>query len=237
MSQRAWHDRVMIEQLFEHAGPDVLIGEIESTHREESMLMARRMGSIADLLALRTDEAEAADPDPGYAMITGFARTCAEVGAAMNMAPMTASRLVSQAEALDCRLPKIRELLADGEIDWRTTQLIITRTELVSDALIGQVDESLAGASVSGSAGRVDASSTRSTASCAAWTPKRPRSGARGPMVIATSALPPSPTGRLWSVDASRRLRPRRLTGGSRSWRCRCAPRIRAPSISVAPTR
>jgi Domain of unknown function (DUF222) len=133
----------MIEQLFEHASPDVLLGEIESTHREESMLMARRMGSIADLLALRTDEAEAADPDPGYAMITGFARTSAEVGAAMNMAPMAASRLVSQAEALDTRLPKIARLLADGEIDWRTTQLIITRTELVSDDLIEQVDESL----------------------------------------------------------------------------------------------
>jgi Domain of unknown function (DUF222) len=133
----------MIEQLFEHPSADVLLGEIESTHREESMLMARRMGSIADLLALRTDEAEAADPDLGYAMITGFARTSAEVGAAMNMAPMAASRLVSQAEALDARLPKIARLLADGEIDWRTTQLIITRTELVSDDLIGQVDESL----------------------------------------------------------------------------------------------
>jgi hypothetical protein len=135
---------VMIEQLFEHASVDVLLGEIESSHREESALMARRMGSIADLLSLRTAEAEDADPDLGYAMITGFARTSAEVGAAMNMAPLTASRLVSQAEALDTRLPMIAELLADGEVDWRTVQVIITRTELVSDDLITDVDRAIA---------------------------------------------------------------------------------------------
>jgi hypothetical protein len=133
-----------IEQMFEHLSADVLLGEIESTHREESMLMARRMGSIADLLALRTEEAESADPDPGYAMITGFARASAEVGAAMNVAPMVASRMVAQAEALDGRLPRIAALLADGDIDWRSVQLIITRTELVSDDLIAEVDDSLA---------------------------------------------------------------------------------------------
>lgn len=134
----------MIEQLFEHAPPEVLLAEIEASYRDESALMARRMGSIADLLALRTEEAEGADPDPGYALITGFARTSAEVGAAMNMAPMVASRMVSQAEALDNRLPKIAELLADAEIDWPSVQLIITRTALVSDDLIAQVDETLA---------------------------------------------------------------------------------------------
>jgi hypothetical protein len=133
-----------IEHLFEHPDAGVLIGEIESTLREESTLMARRMGSIADLLALRTDEAEAADPDPGYATITGFARASAEVGAAMNMAPMAASRMVAQAEALDQRLPRVAALLADGVIDWRSTQVVISRTELVSDGLIADVDSSLA---------------------------------------------------------------------------------------------
>jgi hypothetical protein len=133
-----------IEQLFEHPGAEVLIGEIESTYRQESVVMARRMGSIADLLALRTDEAQAADPDPGYAMITGFARASAEVGAVMNMAPMVASRIVAQAEALDERLPRIAALLGDAVIDWRSTQLIITRTELVSDELITAVDDALA---------------------------------------------------------------------------------------------
>jgi hypothetical protein len=77
-------------------------------------------------------------------MITGFARTTAEVSAAMNMSPMGANHLVAQAEALDTRLPKVAALLADGKTDWRTVQLIITRTELVGDELIAQLDASLA---------------------------------------------------------------------------------------------
>jgi hypothetical protein len=111
----------------------------------ESALMARRCAVIAALLALRTGEAEEADPDPGWSMITGFARTTAEVSAAMNMSPMGAQHLVAQAEALDTRLPKVAALLAAGVTDWRTVQLIISRTELVSDdALMARLDASLA---------------------------------------------------------------------------------------------
>jgi Domain of unknown function (DUF222) len=133
----------VIEQMFE-AEPSELVSEIECCHREESKLMARRMAAIAGLLWHRTIEAEGIDPDPGWSMITGFARTAAEVGAAMNMAPMLARTLVAQAEALDERLPKIAALLAEARVDWRSVQLIITRTELVAGELIGQVDERLA---------------------------------------------------------------------------------------------
>jgi uncharacterized protein DUF222 len=136
--------KTVIEQTFESRTADALLTEVEATHREESMLMARRMAAIAGLLRHRTAEAEDVDPDPGWSMITGFARTSAEVGAAMNMAPMAASRLVSHAEALDTRLPKVAALLADGTVDWRTVQLIIARTELVGDDLIAQVDELVA---------------------------------------------------------------------------------------------
>jgi hypothetical protein len=130
--------------MFESAGPDALIAEIETTHHQESALMARRLAAIAALLWHRIDDALEDDPDPGYSMITGFARTTAEVSAAMNMSPMGANQLVSQAEALDIRLPKIAALLADGKTDWRTVQLIIARTELVDSDLIAQLDQSLA---------------------------------------------------------------------------------------------
>ncbi len=92
----------------------------------------------------RVAEAEDCDPDPGYALVTGFARTTAEVSAAMNMSAMGASRLVSHAEDLDGRLPNVAALLAEGSTDWRTVQVIITRTELVGCELIAQLDESLA---------------------------------------------------------------------------------------------
>jgi Domain of unknown function (DUF222) len=129
--------------MFEDATPDVLIGEIEASQRQESALMAHRLGAIAALLWCRIDDA--VDADPGYALVSGYARTTAEVSAAMNMSPMGANHLVAQAEALDTRLHKVAALLAAGGTDWRTVQVIIARTELVSDSLIEQLDESLAG--------------------------------------------------------------------------------------------
>ncbi|MFG1933192.1 DUF222 domain-containing protein [Mycobacterium sp. NPDC048908] len=114
---------------------EVLVGEIEDSVGRESALMAHRCAAIAALLMLRTAEAEAADPDPGWSMITGFARATAEVSAAMNMTARGAQHLVAQAEALDVRLPKVAELLAAGRTDWRTVEQVIARTELVSDAV------------------------------------------------------------------------------------------------------
>jgi hypothetical protein len=131
--------------MFEDSSADVLVGQIEASQRDESVLMAHRCAAIAALLVLRTAEAEEVDPDYAWSMITGFARTTAEVSAAMNMSPRGAQHLVAQAEALDTRLPKVAALLAAGQTDWRTTQLIIARTELVSDeALMAQVDATLA---------------------------------------------------------------------------------------------
>jgi Domain of unknown function (DUF222) len=130
--------------MFEASSADVLVGEIEAGVAQESALMARRWAAIAALLALRTSEAEEVDPDPAWSMITGFARTTAEVSAAMNMSPKGAQHLVAQAEALDIRLPEVAALLAAGQTDWRTVQLVIARTELVSDNLIAELDASLA---------------------------------------------------------------------------------------------
>jgi hypothetical protein len=83
--------------MFEDSEPDILISEIEASQRQESVLMAHRLAAIAALLWRRIGEAEDADPDPGYSMISGFARTTAEVSAAMNMSPMGANHLVAQA--------------------------------------------------------------------------------------------------------------------------------------------
>ena len=136
--------RGIAEHVFEEATPDFLIGAIEARQRQESVLMAQRLAAIAALLWLRISQAEEADPDPGYTMITGFARTSAEVSAAMNLSPMGANHLVAQTEAVDTRLPKVAALLAAGTTDWRTVQVIIARTQLVSDSLIARVDHSLA---------------------------------------------------------------------------------------------
>lgn len=105
--------------------------------------MARRLSAVAALLRHRVAGAER--PDREYAEIAGFEQTAAEVAAAMNLSPMGASYVVSYAEALDIRLPKIAALLAQGRTDWRTVRLIISRTDLVTDeTLIARLDHSLA---------------------------------------------------------------------------------------------
>lgn len=106
--------------MFDGRSPSDLVAVVEDTRRDESGMHARRMAAIAALLWERTAEAEGHDEDdPSYALITGFARTCAEVGAALNIASFDASRLVSQAEALDTRLPQIAALLAAGGLTTR----------------------------------------------------------------------------------------------------------------------
>jgi hypothetical protein len=131
--------------MFEAAGPDDLVAEIESTHRQESVLVARRMAAVAALLRHRLAATERAEHRRGYAVVDGFEQTAAEVSAAMNLSPMAASYLVSYAEALDTRLPKIAALLAEGRTDWRTVRLLVSRTDLITDQkLIAEVDQSLA---------------------------------------------------------------------------------------------
>jgi hypothetical protein len=134
----------MFEVLLE-LDPAALVELVESSHRDEAVLMARRMAAVAALLRNRLAAAEREEEQRGYALIDGFDQTAAEVAAAMNLSPMAAGYLVSDADTLDRRLPKIAGLLAEGRTDWRTVRLIISRTDLVGDdALIAKVDRSLA---------------------------------------------------------------------------------------------
>ena len=98
---------------------------------------------MAALLRHRVATAERSELD--YAEIDGFEQTAAEVAAAMNLSPMGASYVVSYAEALDTRLPRIATLPAQGRTDWRTVRLIIGRTDLVTkEQGIARLDHSLA---------------------------------------------------------------------------------------------
>ncbi len=124
--------------------PDQLVTSIEATYRLESALTARRLAAVAALLRHRS-AAERRDPDLAYATVDGVEQTCAEVSAALNISPAAASYQVCYAEALDTRQRRIGTLLAEGRTDWRTVQLIISRTDVVNDeALIAKLDESLA---------------------------------------------------------------------------------------------
>ena len=99
--------------------PAQLVGVVDSTHREESLLVAWRLAAVAALLGHRVARAADLAERGGYAEIDPYQQTTAEVAAAMNLPPMAASFVVSDAEALDVRLPKVAALLAEGRTDWR----------------------------------------------------------------------------------------------------------------------
>ncbi|OBI44741.1 HNH nuclease [Mycobacterium kyorinense] len=125
--------------------PSQLVAAVESSYRLESILVARRLAAVGALLRHRVAASQRAESARGYAVIDGYEQTTAEVAATMNLSPAGASYLVSHAEALDVRLPKVAALLAEGRTDWRTVRLIISRTDLITDdAVIAKLDESLA---------------------------------------------------------------------------------------------
>lgn len=131
--------------MFEGLPPAALVSAIEADYRQESMLVASRLAAVAALLRHRVAATERSEHRRGYAEIDGFEQTAAEVAAAMNLSPVAASYVVSDAEALDTRLPKVAALLATGRTDWRTVRLIIGRTDLVTDEdSIAKLDQSLA---------------------------------------------------------------------------------------------
>lgn len=118
---------------------------ISDSVSEEAMLMASRMAMIGELLNRRIDEVGLEDDDPGHMLLTGFARTVAEVGAAMHLSPSAASRVVSQAESLTNRLPQVAAVLRLGKIDWDSVAVIIAHAESVSDlGILARLDAVLA---------------------------------------------------------------------------------------------
>jgi Domain of unknown function (DUF222) len=129
---------------FDPAAPARLVGVLDDTARAEARLIATRMAAVADLLAQRTAELNVEGVHPNYMIVTGFARTSAEVGAALNLTSGAASRLVSQAEALRDHLPRLAALLANGDTDWRTVEIVIARTRFVSPTVMAQIDAELA---------------------------------------------------------------------------------------------
>ncbi|MCG7595644.1 HNH endonuclease signature motif containing protein [Mycobacterium sp. PSTR-4-N] len=120
-----------------------LVAVVDDAHRQEAVLMARKLAAIAELLGRRTEEELAVEEDAASVM-SGFHRTAAEVSAALNMTAAGARVLVGHAETLAVRLPAVAAELAAGHIDWRATELICTRTALVTDDVIGAVDAALA---------------------------------------------------------------------------------------------
>ena len=120
-----------------------VLSVVEDAHRQVAVAMARSLAGIFELLERRTAEELAIDLDVS-SMITGFQRTVVEVGAVLNMTSARARVLVRQADALHTRLPAVGALLAAGEVDWATTELVLSRTDLVDEERMARLDATMA---------------------------------------------------------------------------------------------
>ncbi|MCG5432208.1 HNH endonuclease [Mycobacterium sp. MYCO198283] len=125
--------------------PAELLGMIGDAQRLEAVITARRLAATAALLR-HYEAIDAVEEDaPPFTYVTPFQRACADVGAQLGISVNAASYQVHYADALTTRLAKVGALLAEGQIDWRTAQLVVNRTDLVNDdELIARIDSALA---------------------------------------------------------------------------------------------
>ncbi|OBA78821.1 HNH nuclease [Mycobacterium sp. 1164966.3] len=123
--------------------PTALVEVVESVHRQESMLVARRLAAVANLLGHRMATTADQVEQLGYAKVDPYVQTAAEVAAAMNLSVLAAGFVVSDADALDRRFPKLAAVLAAGHTDWATVKVFIRRSELVSEDKVAELDASM----------------------------------------------------------------------------------------------
>ena len=117
-----------------------LIDAMGAANRAESAAIATRLAAVGELYARRSVEwAERAlwCTDP-------FDEVAAEVSAAQNISRGRAGTQIRYALALRDCLPRVAEVFAAGDIDFRMVSTIIRRTSTVDEALIAKLDAALA---------------------------------------------------------------------------------------------
>ncbi len=133
----------IIEHMFDEWSDGDVLSAVEDSHRQVAMAVARSLAGIFELLDRRTAEELERDLDV-RSMITAFNRTAVEVGAVLNMTSARARVLVRQADTLHTRLPAVGALLAAGEVDWDTVELVCSRTDVVEEEYMARLDATLA---------------------------------------------------------------------------------------------
>src|ERR1700743_999987 len=105
------------------------LDQIGEAGRSEARAAARRLVAIGELFVLRLrDSGEQAD----WAMDTWEA-VAAQVAAALRRSIAMGSSYIRYAMALRERLPEVGRLFQAGDIDYRSFQTIVFRTELITD--------------------------------------------------------------------------------------------------------
>jgi len=119
-----------------------VVDAITAASREQNVMCAREMAAIGELYARRAPEDD--DDRIGWA-IDGHENVVAEVAAALSVSRGRARGRLRYAIALRERLPRVAEVFARGLIDFRLMAAVVSRTELVQDAvLVAKLDAAVA---------------------------------------------------------------------------------------------
>ena len=136
-----------LEECLERCHPSVtaesgaLVERICAVTRVENRAAAAQLSAIGALFAYRLSRCA---EDEDWAIDT-MAAVAAEVGAALRISQGLAASRVHYARAMRERLPRVGEVFAAGDIDFRLFATIVYRTDLITDPdVLGAVDAELA---------------------------------------------------------------------------------------------
>jgi len=125
----------MIECMFElleppaAADPAALLDDVRAASRAETRAAAQRLTGIWNLHRVRQRE----NGDRALWAVDTWDAVAAEVAAALNIPLMLAGSFVRLAKAMYERLPLLGMVLAAGQIDYRSFQTMVYRTDLITD--------------------------------------------------------------------------------------------------------
>ena len=130
-----------IEHMFDDGSVAMLVARIGAAARAENRAAGERLAAIGelDLLRLRqVGERETWCTDTQEAIT-------AEVAAALGITQGLATSYLEYSRAMRLRLPRVGALLLAGDIDYRSFQTIVYRTDLITDPdVLAAVDAELA---------------------------------------------------------------------------------------------
>nr|WP_244268784.1 HNH endonuclease signature motif containing protein [Mycobacterium parascrofulaceum] len=123
------------------AAPAALLERIAASTRAENRAAAAQLLAIGELFACRLSRFGETEE---WAIDT-MAAVAAEVGAELRISQALAASRVRYARALRERLPKVGQVFAAGDIDFRFVATIVYRTDLIEDReVLARVDAQLA---------------------------------------------------------------------------------------------
>jgi Domain of unknown function (DUF222) len=119
-----------------------VVDAITTAAREQSAMCGRELAAIGELYARRAPED---DDDRINWAIDGHENVVAEIAAALGISRGRARGRLRYAIVLRERLPRVAEVFARGLIDFRLMAAVVSRTELVEDAvLVAKLDAAIA---------------------------------------------------------------------------------------------